>query len=112
MGKKLISIDLDGVLNEYDGDFDADKIPPIRNGAYEFIKNLSKDYRIEIFTTRERRVTKNWLKENNLQDFIENVTNMKNSFTSVFLDDRAINFSGDYQFAEDLIKQFRPYWKK
>ena len=32
-------IDLDGVLNIYDGHFDEKNIPPISDGAYEFIED-------------------------------------------------------------------------
>ncbi len=111
MRKKLISIDLDGVLNIYNGKFNKDEIPPIRAGAYEFLKELSKLFQIEIFTTREKELTKKWLKDNNLLDFIKDVTNIKNSSSSMFLDDRAINFAGDYKSAQIAIKEFRPYWK-
>jgi len=31
--KKVILIDLDGVLNNYDGNFDKDKIPSVKDGA-------------------------------------------------------------------------------
>ncbi|MBQ7127013.1 hypothetical protein IJO12_08000 [bacterium] len=46
--KKTILIDLDGVLNTYDGVYDENYIPPIKNGAYEFIKHISNDYKIKI----------------------------------------------------------------
>ncbi len=39
--KKTILIDLDGVLNEYIGKFDINLIPPIKNGAKEFLQDLS-----------------------------------------------------------------------
>ena len=38
MHKKTLFIDLDGVLNEYNGKFDEKYIPPIKNGAYKFLK--------------------------------------------------------------------------
>ena len=41
--RKTILIDLDGVLNEYTGDFDKDYIPPIKDGAKEFLENLSEN---------------------------------------------------------------------
>ncbi len=37
MSKKTILIDLDGVLNEYVGNFDKEFIPPIKQGAKEFL---------------------------------------------------------------------------
>ena len=50
--KKTILFDLDGVLNTYDGKYDKNYIPPIKNGAYKLIKELSEDYKIVIFTSR------------------------------------------------------------
>ena len=35
--KKTILIDLDGVLNDYVGNYDKDFIPPIKAGAKEFL---------------------------------------------------------------------------
>ena len=58
MYKKLILIDLDGVLNTYNGNFDAEVISPMREGAYEFLEELSKNYKINIFT----EILKNHLK--------------------------------------------------
>ncbi len=54
MHKKMILIDLDGVLNTYTGNFDKDVIPNIKEGAFEFLENLSKTYEVKLFTTRNR----------------------------------------------------------
>jgi len=48
--KKTIAIDLDGVLDNYTKY--TDDIPPIKEGAEEFIIKLSKDYDLILFTTR------------------------------------------------------------
>lgn len=109
--KKIISIDLDGVLNTYSGRYKEDEIPAIRDGAYEFIEELAKDFRIHIFTARDAVLVNKWLKENNLAGFIEDVGNIKNPYTSVILDDRAINFDGDYVKAYKAIKMFKPHWR-
>lgn len=45
MIKKTILFDLDGVLDTYDGNYDKNYIPPIKDGAYDLIKELSKDYK-------------------------------------------------------------------
>ena len=42
--KKKILLDLDGVLNVYDGSYDKDKIPDIKEGAREFVKKLSENF--------------------------------------------------------------------
>ena len=109
---KLICIDLDGVLNTYDGNFDETKIPKIKDGAKEFLHKLAQNYRIEIFTTRNLKLTTLWLCENNLIQYIENVSNVKNQYASVIIDDRAINFDGDFDVLYQKINNFKPYWRR
>ena len=40
---KTVLIDLDGVLNDYTGNFDKNNIPTIKIGASKFLKNLSEN---------------------------------------------------------------------
>ena len=75
--KKILLMDLDGVLNTYTGNFDKDFIPEIKAGAKEFLEELSKDYEIKIFTTRNRLLTVKWLIENKLDSLVTDVTNVK-----------------------------------
>ena len=50
---KKILIDLDGVLNEYNGEkFDENNILDIKLGAKEFLEKLSKNTELYLFTTR------------------------------------------------------------
>lgn len=109
---KTISIDLDGVLNTYHGDYDNEKISPIKEGAVEFLAELSKDYKLEIFTVRDRELVKNWLEDNKISVYISDITNAKNPYSSVYVDDRAINFDGNYSKTIKEIKEFKPYWRK
>ena len=109
---KTISIDLDGVLNTYDGYFDEKVIPPAREGAREFLEQLSNDYEIEIYTTRNKKQTFLWLQENELLKYVYDISNVKNQFTSIFIDDRAITFEGDFSSVISKAKAFIPYWKK
>lgn len=110
---KLVSIDLDGVLNTYSGqkDYDKDKICPIRPGAYDFLKKLHENYEIEIFTVRDKHIVEKWLKDSKISQFIKQVTDKKNPYSSVILDDRALNFHGDFLQAYFDITTFEPYWK-
>ena len=64
--KKTILVDLDGVLNQYNGTFDENIIPEIKNGAVDFVKNLSTNFDVKIFTTRNKILTTKWLIKTNL----------------------------------------------
>ena len=111
MMKKTILIDLDGVLNDYSGNYNENKIPNIKKGAKEFLKDLAINYNIEIFTVRNRMQTVKWLQNNKIDNLIKDVTNVKNPYASVIIDDRAINFNGNFKELSDKIKDFKPYWK-
>ena len=111
MLKKTILFDLDGVLNTYDGNYDKNYIPPIKDGAYNLIKELSKDYKIVIFTSRNSLITSKWLVANGLDEYVENVTNVKEP-AYLMIDDRCINFDGDYKKLKERIKNFEVWYKK
>lgn len=108
--KKTILVDLDGVLNAYTGNFDEKTIPQIKDGAFEFIKNLSCDYNIKIFTTRNRLLTSEWIINNGLRDFVDDVTNIKEP-CFLIIDDRCINFNGNYKEIYKQIKKFNVWYK-
>ena len=107
---KTILFDLDGVLNTYDGNYDENYIPPIRTGAHECIKELSKDYKIVLFTTRNSLLASKWVIENKLEKFIDNVTNVKIP-AYIIIDDRCINFDGNYAKLTEKIKNFKVWYK-
>jgi len=109
--KKTILFDLDGVLNTYDGKYDKNNIPPIKDGAYKLIKELSEDYKIVIFTTRNSLIASKWIIENGLDEYIENVTNIKEP-AYLIIDDRCINFNGDYKELKNKIKDFEVWYKR
>lgn len=109
--KKTIAIDLDGVLDEYTGKYDENKIPDIRNGAKDFIIKLSKDYKLILFTTRESSKAKDWLIENDINQYFSEITNIKPP-AFIYLDDRALKFNGNYDDTLNAIKNYKVYWKK
>lgn len=111
MIKKTILTDLDGVLNTCDGNYDKNYIPPIREGAFEFIKKLSSDYRVVLFTSRNLLLASRWLIENKLDKYIENVTNIKEP-AYLIIDDRCINFQGDYDKIFNKIINYKTWYKK
>jgi len=110
--KKTILIDLDGVLNEYSGLFNENIIPPIKHGAKDFLEHLSQSYNIKIFTVRNKIVATKWLIENKIDHFIKDITDVKDPFTSLIIDDRALGFNGSFEEVLAKTKDFKPYWKK
>lgn len=109
--KKLVNVDLDGVLNTYHGNYDPIKISPPREGVHEFLKNLSEHFIVDVFTPRDKNLVIEWLKEQNLYQYINDVTNIKNKYSTVTLDDRAVNFDGDFSKAFKKMLVFEPFWK-
>ena len=97
--RKTILFDLDGVLNTYDGKYDKNYIPPIKDGAYNLIKELSENFKIVIFTTRNSLIAS------------KGVTNVKEP-AYLIIDDRCINFNGDYEELKNKIKDFEVWYKR
>ncbi len=111
MGKKrVILIDLDGVLNEYKGDFFKEYIPPVKQGAKEFLEHLASHFNIKLFTTRNRILVSKWLIANNLDHIVEDVTNVK-EISWLYIDDRCLKFEGDYSKTLDEIRTFKSWYK-
>lgn len=108
--KKTILVDLDGVLNEYNGNFDENIIPEIKDGAIEFIQNLHQNFTIKIFTTRNKILTTKWLIKNNLDKYISDITDVKEP-AYLHIDDRCICFDGNYNNTINQIQNFKPWYK-
>jgi len=109
--KKTILIDLDGVLNTYQGKFNPEDIPPIRAGAFEFIKDLyNEDFELKLFTTRNKILASKWLIKNNLDLYFTDVTSNKD-VCWLFIDDRCLQFNGDYSEMSEKIKNFKAWYK-
>lgn len=108
--KKTILVDLDGVLNQYNGTFDENIIPEIKDGAIEFVQNLHQNFTIKIFTTRNKILTAKWLIENNLDKYISDITDIKEP-AFLHIDDRCICFDGNFNNTINQIQNFKPWYK-
>ena len=108
--KRIILIDLDGVLNEYKGIFHKDFIPPIKQGAKEFLSSLAENFELKLFTTRNKILATKWLIENNIDSYFTDITNTKD-LAWLYIDDRCINFNGEYKNLLNQIVQFKPWYK-
>ena len=108
--KQTILIDLDGVLNIYRGNFDEKYIPEIKDGAKEFLAEISKKYEIKLFTTRNKLQTSKWIIKNNLEKYITDITNVK-ELAMLYIDDRCINFDGNYKNLIKNIEKFKTWYE-
>ena len=109
--KKTILLDLDGVLNTYTGNYDENFIPPIKDGVHEFVEKLSQNFDVKIFTTRNKLLASKWIIENKLDKFVSDVTDFK-SPAYLTIDDRCLNFRGDYNKILDDVEHFTVWYKK
>ena len=109
MHKYTIMVDLDGVLNNYT-QYDENVIPEIKEGAKEFLEKLSEKYSLILFTTRNLQKASQWLIDNNLFQYFDDVTSIKYP-AYIYLDDRAVQFNGDFDKALSDIDNFKVHWK-
>ncbi len=112
MYKEKLMIDLDGVLNNYTK-YEENFIPEIREGAAEFLENLCRleKYELVLFTSRNSKLCEKWLKENKINQYFKEITNIKKP-ASIYIDDRALKFNGDFKLTLDEIEKFTVHWKK
>lgn len=110
MNKRIILIDLDGVLNNYSGNFDKKNIPPPKEGVQDFLKTLNEKFNIKIFTTRNKLLVSKWLIKHDLDNFIFDITNIK-ELCWLYIDDRCIAFDGNYKNLISNINNFKPWYK-
>ena len=104
------SCDLDGVLTLGQGKTPYD-FAPMRPGAQAFLRELHERYQeVIIHTARPTDAAKNWLRENGLLKYAAAVTNTKLP-SKVYIDDRAVEFQGDFKATLRSIKDFLPHWQ-
>jgi hypothetical protein len=107
----IVCVDLDGVLNLFDGWRGPDHFHDPRPGAREFLSGLrERGYRVVVFTVRWKEHVEAWLVQHRLDALVDEVTNVKPP-AHVYIDDRAICFRGDFRSTLDQIAGFRAHWE-
>jgi len=108
MNKKIIMVDFDGVIHKYEGWKGTNLDGPL-DGAKEFIEDLVKEYEVIVHTTRNYWKVRMWLRK---YDFPSLHVTKKKIPASIYIDDRAVQFKGDFKQLEKDLKNFKVYWKK
>jgi len=109
--RPIVCVDLDGVLNDFDGWRGADYFHPPRAGAVEFLERLNAlGYDVVVFTVRWAPHVEVWLRDCGLAHLVARVTDKKPA-AHVYLDDRAVCFRGDFDSAIEQIRQFQAHWE-
>jgi adenylylsulfate kinase len=119
--KKTICIDFDGVIAQYNGEFEQDKFGEPVAGVKNALKVLKENgYTIIIFTTRKPTAKfKKYLADNEITyDAINenpdqpDKTNPGKPIADIYLSAHAIRFDGNWKWTLESIASFRPYCEK
>lgn len=110
--RPVVCVDLDGVLNQFDGWKGADYFHPPRPGAREFLSRLVEmGYEVVVFTVRWAPHVEQWLARHGLAEYVSRVTDRKPP-AHVYIDDRAVCFQGDFSSVLERISEFRAHWER
>jgi hypothetical protein len=109
--RRTICLDFDGVIHSYrSGWCGADVIPdPPIHGSREAIARLRKSFRVVVHSARSatpegREAIEAWLKKHNID--VDEVCTYKPP-ASIYVDDRAVPFRGDWDQVIAAIHEFR-----
>jgi hypothetical protein len=106
-----VAVDLDGVLNAYDGWKGEEHWPEPRPGAGEFLRALEEaGFSVCIFTTRDPDRTQSWLSAHGLWGCCDEVTDRKEPAVC-YVDDRAVCFRGDFGETLAAVLGFKTHWE-
>lgn len=117
--KKTLLIDFDGVIHFYNSHHGDAYDPCVINGGVvpgviEFIKSVKDKYKIVVFSTRASTVSgymaiSEFLKNHGIE--VDFITDRKLP-AYVTIDDRCIQFNGDFTGLKDKIDSFMPWWRE
>jgi hypothetical protein len=121
MKKRIVCIDLDGTICHYNEWKDESHFGDLIPGTLEAVTELKNDgWIIIIYTTRTNiDLIEKYLRENSIQfDYInknpfqpENALGGK-PYADVYIDDRAIQFNGDWEVVKREVEIFQPWEKR
>lgn len=108
---RTVCVDFDGVLADYHGWKDVNTLDPPYPGALEFVERcLDEGYKVTVHTTRDPGQISVWLNAHKFPQAVE-ISIGRKPMASVYIDDRAWRFDGNWDEAFDAITQ-PPHWDK
>jgi hypothetical protein len=107
----IVCVDLNGVLDRYRGWKDPAHWDPPRRGAAGFLARLASEFQVIVFTTRYAPDARRWLRRHDLLRHVTAVTDRKPA-AHVFVDDRAVCFTGSFRAALASVRSFKAHWEE
>jgi cysteine desulfurase / selenocysteine lyase len=109
---RVICVDLNGVLDRFEGWKGDSHWDPPAPGAHEFLRTLREhDWRIVVFTARHYLGAQRWLAEHDLLKYVNEITDVKPA-ADVFVDDRAVCHRGDLRATLEQVLAFNAHWEQ
>ena len=109
---KRVCVDFDGVLAEYDGWKGPGVMGSPRCGARKFLEELhGLGFKVVIHTTRNAGPIWSWLGWHDMKEYVHEVTSTKLPAVA-YVDDRGLQFEGNFEDTLEELKAFAPYWKR
>lgn len=111
-----IAIDLDGTIAEYKGFKGSHVIGNPFPYTKEWLKALvNQGHNLSLFTARavdneNIEILEDWLIKHELKEYFDYITNKKEYFFDLFIDDRAIRFEGVFPEIS-IVNNTKPWWK-